>query len=121
MTIKTIGAAAALGVVLLFAPMFAQSTTPEQAAPATGPRAGMMGMMGMMNHQQMMADMKAADSRLQELVTRMNAAKGDQKVEAMAALLTELVRNESNLHHRMMEMHGQMEMRGRMMQQTPQK
>ena len=118
MTIRTIGAAAALSAVLLFAPMFAQSTTQEQAAPATGQRAGMM---GMMNHQQMMADMKAADSRLQELVTRMNAAKGDQKVEAMAALLTELVRNDSNLHHRMMEMHGQMEMHGRMMQQTPQK
>jgi hypothetical protein len=119
MTPKMIGAAAALGASLLFVPIFAQSTqTPERTSPTMGQR-GMMGMMA--DHQQMMAEIKAADSRIQDLVTKMNAVKGDQKVDAMAALLNEMVRNDSHMHHRMMEMHGQMEMHGRMMTPTPQK
>ena len=77
MTPQMIGAAAALGAALLFVPIFAQSTqTPEQTSPAMGQR-GMMGMMGA-DHRQMMAEMKDADSRLQDLVTRMNAVEGDQ-------------------------------------------
>lgn len=120
MRTRLIGAAAALGAVLLFPPIFAQSTqTPERPSPAMGQR-GMMGMMAA-DHQQMMAEMKAADGRVQELVTRMNAVKGDQKVEAMAALLNEMVKNDSHMHHRMMEMHSQMEMHERMMTPTPQK
>jgi Spy/CpxP family protein refolding chaperone len=112
MKTRMIGAAAALGAVLLFVPIFAQST---QTPPApTSPAMGQRGMMGA-DHQQMMAEMKAADSRVQELVTKMNAAKGDQKVDAMAALLNEMVKNDSHMHHRMMEMHG------RMMMPAPQK
>ena len=36
--------------------------------------------------QKMMADMKAMDAKLDALVTKMNAAKGDAKVDAIAQL-----------------------------------
>jgi Ni/Co efflux regulator RcnB len=59
-------------------------------------------------HEKMVADMKAMDIRLDEKVAAMNAAKGDQKVEAMAAVINELVsqRKEmradfSSMHHGM--------------------
>lgn len=42
-------------------------------------------------HEKMMAEMKAMDARLDERLAAMNAAKGDQKVEAMAAVINELV------------------------------
>jgi hypothetical protein len=42
-------------------------------------------------HEKMVAEMKAMDTRLEEKLAAMNAAKGDQKVEAMAAVINELV------------------------------
>ena len=38
----------------------------------------------------------------------MNSATGDQKVNAMADLVTRLVSDLKNAHHHMMEMHNQM-------------
>lgn len=59
---------------------------------ATQQQAGRMGhcqqMQGM--HEQMTAEMKAMDARLDEKLTAMNAAKGDAKIDAMAAVITEL-------------------------------
>ena len=104
-----------LSVAVLMAPVFAQSaaapqrdhdhatpTQKEQTAPA--PKMGMMGQ----NHQRMMADMKTAHDRLQDLVARMDASTGDQKVNAIADLLKQLVADQSNMHRHMMEMHDQM-------------
>jgi hypothetical protein len=42
-------------------------------------------------HEKMIAERKAMDARLDEKLAVMNAAKGDQKVEAMAAVINELV------------------------------
>jgi hypothetical protein len=60
------------------------------APPATpAPRAKEMG--GMMK-------MMGANARLEELVTKMNAAQGQAKVDAMAELLTALVHQHQTMH-----------------------
>ena len=66
-------------------------TTPPQ------PRMGDM----MQRHEQMMAEMKAADAKLDELVRAMNAATGEAKVTAMAQVVTELARQQQTMHRRM--------------------
>lgn len=58
--------------------------------------------------EQMMAEMKAADSRLDALVKDMNATNGDAKVTAVAAVVTELVRQQKSMPERMGQMHQQM-------------
>lgn len=58
--------------------------------------------------QKMMADMKAMDARLDALVTKMNAAKGDAKIEAMADVLTTVVQQRATMRDRMMNMQSQM-------------
>ncbi len=71
----------------------------------------------MMDMQKMMADMKAADATLDALVTRMNTAKGNAKVDVIAELLTTMVQQQRTMHDGMMQMHGQMmmQMHGQMM------
>ncbi len=59
-------------------------------------------------HERMMAEMKAADSKLDPLVKDMHAATGDAKVNAVAVLVTELVRQKKSMHDRMGQMHQQM-------------
>ncbi len=49
-------------------------------------------------------EMKQMDARLQEKVAAMDAAKGDQKIEAMAAVIKELVAQRHEMHERMMKM-----------------
>jgi len=74
-----------------------------QSGPAT---AGVMGSQGdMADHKQkmagqaaMMAKMAAADQRLADLAARMNAATGEDKVAAMAAVLNELVAQRKQMH-----------------------
>ena len=63
---------------------------------------------GMMDHDKMMADMKAADARLETLAQTMTSARGDDKVAAMQAVLTELVKNQVDMHHHMAMMHDHM-------------
>ena len=46
---------------------------------------------GMMDSMKMMEAMKKSNARLDELVTKMNAANGAAKTDAIAELLTELV------------------------------
>ena len=79
----------------------AQSSQPREQSPSN-----MQEMMKM--HEQMMAEMKAADSRLDALVKEMNAATGDAKVNAVATVVTELVRQHKSMHERMGHMHEQM-------------
>lgn len=57
--------------------------------------------------EQMMAEMKAADARLDTLVKKMNAVAGESQVNAMAEVVNELARQTRAMHDRM-DMHQQM-------------
>lgn len=59
----------------------------------------------MVEHEKMMAEMKAADQRLDDLVAKMNSASGQAKVDATAAAVTEIVAQRKTMHDRMMQMH----------------
>jgi hypothetical protein len=62
---------------------------------------------GMMGRDSMpMMRMDSLDRRLDSLVGVMNQAKGDKKVTAMAAVITELVEQRKAVHRRMGEMMG---------------
>jgi hypothetical protein len=57
---------------------------------------------------EMMAEMKAEDARLDALVADMNTATGDGKINAVAAVVNELVRQHKAMHTRMAGMHQEM-------------
>jgi hypothetical protein len=84
----------------------AQASSSQTSQPREQPQASMQDMMKM--HEQMMAEMKAADGRLDSLVKEMNAASGEAKVNAVAAVVTELVRQQKAMHEHMGQMHQQM-------------
>lgn len=68
-----------------------------------------MGMQDMAKmHEKMMADMKADQAKLDDLVKKMNAATGDTKVGVMADLLTEIVAGHRRMGERMSGMHEHM-------------
>jgi hypothetical protein len=62
----------------------------------------------------MMADMKAADQRLDGLVATMNTASGPEKPAATAAVVTEMVTQDRAMRDGMMKMHE--DMMGHMME-----
>jgi hypothetical protein len=62
----------------------------------------------------MMAMMRANDQKLDDLVKKMNAAKGNAKVEAIAELLTTLVQDRRTMHESMSKMSMMMNMMGTM-------
>jgi hypothetical protein len=72
---------------------------------------------GMMNHNmtKMMGEMKAADAKLDALVQAMNAAKGAEKTDAIAAVVTALVEQRGSMHSSMASM---MDMLGMMNQMS---
>jgi len=73
---------------------------------AQGPGSAMQDMKKM--HEQMMAEMKAGDAKLDALVSDMNAAADNAKVNAVAAVVTELVRQHKAMHEHMGQMHQHM-------------
>jgi hypothetical protein len=80
----------------------AAQSAPQADKPST-PGRGMMGggrmaMPAMMSRDQMIAKMKADDTRVAAALARMNEAKGDAKVAAMADLLNILVDSRQTLH-----------------------
>ena len=91
-----------------------------QASPQAGtakatPHAGMAADMVekcqamMADQEKMMADMKVADQRLDDLVGKMNAASGVDKAEATAAVVNEMVTQRRTMRDGMMKMqHGMM-------------
>jgi hypothetical protein len=89
-------------------PLVAADPTQQAQAPqaAQPQQPGMQDMMKM--HEQMMAEMKADDAKLDALVKEMNAANGDAKVDAIAAVINELVRQHRIMHGRMGQMHEHM-------------
>ena len=68
----------------------------------------------MAERDKMMADMKAADQRLDDLVAKMNAASGSDKEAAIAAVVTEMVTQRRTMREGMMTM--QHDMMGHMME-----
>jgi conjugal transfer/entry exclusion protein len=87
-------------------PAAQETTQPQQP--------NMQAMMKM--HEQMMAEMKSGDAKLDALVKDMNSATGQTKVTAIAAAVNELVLQHKTMHGRMGQMHQQiMGGRGRMM------
>lgn len=61
-----------------------------------------------MDHDKMMADMKAADARLESLAQKMQSAQGEEKIRAMQDVLDELVKNQVSMHRQMAMMHEHM-------------
>jgi hypothetical protein len=57
----------------------------------------------MMNHEKMMQQVQAADARMDRLVGEMNRATGQKKVEAMAAVINELVAQRKQMRSHMMQ------------------
>jgi hypothetical protein len=92
--------AAAFLLILAFAAAMAQGTAQQQ------PQANMQDMMKM--HQQMMVAMKADDAKLDTMLKDMNVAVGDAKLNALAAVVTELARQHRTAHGQMGQMHQQM-------------
>lgn len=87
-----------VGIGCLFAIVLV-TVLPAQTkwTPTDGQR--QMGMMA--DCQKMMADMKAGQEKLDDLIAKMNAATGQQKVDQMAAVLTELVARQKAMHAHM--------------------
>ena len=79
---------------------------PAAQAPGQASGQAMPGMMKM--HEQMRADMKTDASRLDALVKEMNAASGPAKTDAIAAVVTELVRQHGAMQAHMRGMHQTM-------------
>ena len=79
-----------------------QHAAADQAKPAAGMVAKDHAMM--VEHEKMMADMKAADQRLNDLVARMNSASGAEKTTATAAAVTEMVAQSRTMRASMMKM-----------------
>jgi len=83
---------------------------PQAAAPDLAAQEQQM----MAMHQKMMAAMKTQDAELDGLVSKMEAAKGDARMSAVADLLKAVVRQRASMRDGMMHMQGAM--MGHMMQ-----
>ena len=71
----------------------------------------------MAEHKRMMADLQAGEKRLDELVAKMNASHGPDRIDQIAAVLNELVALQKRMNRGMMSMSGGMMQR---MQMGPQ-
>lgn len=59
-------------------------------------------------HEEMMSRMHEADRRLQDLVREMNAATGDERVDAIVEIINELASQRAGMQERMQGMHADM-------------
>ena len=104
MTIRSVGPyllAVGTAVALSAGFGYAQNSPHEHAAPPPAQGASA-------DHQAMMANMQAEQKKLDDLIAQMNAAKGPEKVDRIAAAVTEM----AAMHKRM----STMMMQGGMMQ-----
>lgn len=107
-SIVTAVMAGCAAVVISAAPALAaqahdpQHAAADQAKPASGMAAKDHAMMA--EREKMMADMKTADQRLTDLVTRMNSASGAEKTTATAAVVSEMVAQSRTMREGMMKM-----------------
>jgi len=81
--------------------------SPAGAQPAE-PGAMMMQGKMKMDHQTMMADMKAQNEALTAQVAEMNSAPADKKLDLLAALVTKLVEQRTAMGARMEKMQSEM-------------
>lgn len=97
----------AVPVVVLAQQATTPSTPPHEHPAGTEGKMDTMEQSGdwQAQHEKMMAEMKAMDTRLDEKIAAMNAAKGDQKVEAMAAVINELVAQRKEMRENFGPMH----------------
>jgi hypothetical protein len=79
-----------------------QHAAAAKAKPAPAMEAKCQAMMA--EHEKMMADVKAADQRLDGLVATMTAASGQAKVDATSAAVTEIVAQRTTMRDGMMKM-----------------
>jgi len=79
-------------------------------APAVAPPAqpGMPAMDMMKMHEQMMAEMKANDARLEAVLKEVNGAKGDARTDALIVAVNELARQYQAERAHMTDMHQAM-------------
>ena len=94
------------GSFKLVTDVMAQAPSPQSPQSPQQSPSNMQDMMKM--HEQMMAEMKASDAKLDALLKDMNSVSGDARVTAMAAVVNELVRQHKAMHARMGQMHQQM-------------
>jgi hypothetical protein len=99
-----------LAVLVMPCSLFAQQEKPQAPEAPAGTKAQTahghkMSADHMKKHEEMMSRMKEMNARLDEKVAAMDAAKGDQKVEAMAAVIKEMVAQRKDMQEHMMKMH----------------
>ena len=75
---------------------YAQNNEHEHATPPTAQG-------GAANHQAMMANMQAEQKKLDEMVAQMNAATGPEKVDRIAAVVTEMAAMHKRMNTMMMQ------------------
>ena len=112
MSMKTVVMAVMAGcaaAVIAAVPGVSAQTPQEHQHPATEAVTPSPGMAAkdqamMAEREKMMTAMKAADQRLDDLVTRMNAASGVEKTAATATLVTAIVAERRTMREGMMKM-----------------
>jgi len=112
MGIRHIVTAALVGgmaVVMSASPGLAAQAPPAHQHPATQPAAPPSDMAAkcqamMADQEKMMAETKAADLRLDGLVAQMNTATGQPKIDATAAVVSEMVAQRKAMRDGMMKM-----------------
>lgn len=111
-----LASAVAISALTWTAPVAAQQPDQKDHHPAGDQKAEMPKQEAhmMQMRQKMMGDMKAMDGKLDTLVTKMNAATGQAKVDVMAELVTVMAQQRAMMRDGMMQMQG--EMMGHMMQ-----
>jgi len=105
-----------IALATVLAPATHAQSGAQEATPGAGKGMGMHGSMPMGACRAMMDSTRESDEELSRLVERMNAAGGDEKVEALAAVVEALVGQRRSMHARMREM-PQMMCGGMMMSQ----
>ena len=101
MSIKEVVVASLLGAVALVGTAVAATQAHDHgtaAPPAASQQAPAM------DHQAMMADMKAEQAKLDDLVARMNAATGADRVDRIAAVVNEMAAVHTRMSTMMMQM-----------------
>ena len=99
--------AAMIAATIALAPASAEDTTKPEAADQTKQQKdccmGMMGKVGM-DMGNTMSKWKDQEAELDKLVSDMNSAPSDKKVDAIAAVVTKLVEQHKAVHERMQKM-----------------
>jgi hypothetical protein len=115
MKVKTMVLSGITLAAIGMAPVLFPSSAPAQMKPAMKMGQGKGAEMPpacqemMTMRRSMRAEQASADAKLNELVAKMNAASGETKVDAIAAVVSEMVAQRQARHEKMAEMQGKME------------